>query len=197
MFNRYAYAFNDPVNMIDPDGEQGVGVKFEGSASLLGFMGVEGGVTFSGANEGGRLPGGFDVGIKGHLSFVITSPGVSGEAAVEMFDGSIADSTAPSIELNLNGNGIPTPVGLVGPSADIGINGTNNGDPALNNGMLDVMADNAGRPELDVSNASVGISTATSPTATVSLFGVQGAVSTSGAHLNGETKKEFGTEENR
>ena len=63
MFNRYAYVLNDPVNMVDPNGEIAIYVKLEAAFQVGGF--------------GGRISVGGGVDLKKRTLFLFESSGGS------------------------------------------------------------------------------------------------------------------------
>ena len=135
--SRYLYTNNDPVNMIDPDGRDGIYLR----AEILGAAGVgsEAGIGLYIANEGGpKLLGGFDVGFTGNVGAKL-GLGISGEISVGAFEGNASDFASPTQDFDVN---VPSsPVGL-GASLDVGMSHAPNPNEG-GFGILDNLSANA------------------------------------------------------
>jgi len=93
-FNRYAYVSNDPVNLVDPDGQFAIPLITAGVGAAIGGVGYTGGLVISNV-------------IKGRSAF----DGFSGKAlAVAVGTGAVAGLVAPYTATTLVGSAITSGV---------------------------------------------------------------------------------------
>ena len=137
--NRYAYSFNDPVNLSDPNGNATLKLEFEISAGALGYSGGFAiGVAVSVPDP--WTGGDFDLGIVGSvqgsnpsedLGRSLGGLGLGGSVNVGAYEGSVRDREGRAVEMGAQvpvGNtpasvAVETTLDANGPMGEVGVQG--------------------------------------------------------------------------
>jgi len=127
MFNRYAYAANDPVNMVDPDGEKAVGFRVEGQAvaGTGGKFSVEVSVDFKTGEVRASGSVGARLGLKGQGSIELFAEPSSKKGNSLRGQGVVSAEASAEIKTPLGTGEVSSSAefgvgtdGLIPPSAD-------------------------------------------------------------------------------